>query len=130
MSLQINHKPILHPVLCDVSCLRSIIFMISHQNVSSSNKIDFQQNIKLDLSVALADLGGGGRARHTPPMRDPILSFLHTFLPKSAHVGGPHPPMVPRPPYGKSLFRHCVGLTKGNEPLFKIYILKYLCDVY
>ena len=28
---------------------------------------------------------------HTPPW-DPILSFSHTFSPKSAHVGGPRPP--------------------------------------
>ena len=32
---------------------------------------------------------------HTP-LWDPILSFLHTFSPKSAHVGGPCPP----PPLG------------------------------
>ena len=39
---------------------------------------------------SLADLGG--RARRTPPLQDLILSFLHTFLVKSAHVGGPCPP--------------------------------------
>ena len=33
-----------------------------------------------------------------PPLRDQILSFSHTFLLKSTHVGGPHPPMGPRPP--------------------------------
>ena len=41
---------------------------------------------------ALADLG------HTPPLRHPILSFLHTFLPKSAHIRGPHPLMGPHTP--------------------------------
>ena len=28
---------------------------------------------------------------HTPPW-DPILSFSHTFTPKSTHIGGPCPP--------------------------------------
>ena len=31
--------------------------------------------------------GGGGRAGRRPPLQDPILSFLHTFSPKSTHVG-------------------------------------------
>ena len=44
----------------------------------------------LHMHMALADLGG--RAWHTPPLWDPILSFLHTFSPKSAHVGGARPP--------------------------------------
>ena len=36
-----------------------------------------------------------------PPQQDPILSFLHTFLPKSAHIGGWHPPPMARhPPTG------------------------------
>ena len=34
---------------------------------------------------------GGGHAGCTPPLWDPILSFLHTFSLKSAHVGGPRP---------------------------------------
>ena len=41
----------------------------------------------------------GGVPGSCPPW-DPILSFSHTFSPKSAHVGGPHPP------YGKSWIRH------------------------
>ena len=51
---------------------------------------------------ALADLGGGGvpGARH--PLWDSILSFLHTFSPKSACIGGPCPPNECTPPYGKS----------------------------
>ena len=33
------------------------------------------------------------------PLQDPILSFLHTFSLKSAHVGGQNPPkMGPHPP--------------------------------
>ena len=28
-----------------------------------------------------------------PPLRDPIISFLHTFSPKSARVGGPRLPL-------------------------------------
>ena len=47
------------------------------------------------LTFALADLGGVLGAR---PLRDPILSFLHTVLPKSAHIGGPRPPNGSTPP--------------------------------
>ena len=46
-------------------------------------------------------IGGsrGGRAGRTPPLRDPILSFSHTFSPKSTRVGGPRLPLMgPRPP--------------------------------
>ena len=40
--------------------------------------------------------GSRGMCRvHAPPW-DPILSFSHTFLPKSTRVGGP-PPTDPRP---------------------------------
>ena len=40
----------------------------------------------------LADLGGGAYQAHAT-LQDPILSFLHTFLPKSACIRGPCPPM-------------------------------------
>ena len=63
--------------------------------------------LKLALHKALADLGGcvpGTRQ----PLWDPILSFSHTFSPKSACVGGPHAPLTDaRPPYGKSWIHHC-----------------------
>ena len=41
-------------------------------------------------------------AHAPPPLWDPILSFSHTFSPKSAHVGGPQPcpQMGPHPPLG------------------------------
>ena len=34
------------------------------------------------------------------PQQDPILSFSHTFLPKSTHIGGWYPPMAWCPPTG------------------------------
>ena len=34
----------------------------------------------------------GGMPGARPPLWDPILSFLQTFSPKSAHIGGPCPP--------------------------------------
>ena len=35
------------------------------------------------------------------PLQDQILSFSHTFLPKSTHVRGPHPHLMgPCPPMG------------------------------
>ena len=49
--------------------------------------------VQIDLewpNLALVDLGGC--AQHMPPLWDPILLFLHTFSPKSAHVRGPCPP--------------------------------------
>ena len=39
-----------------------------------------------------------GCAGCTAPLWDPILSFSHTFSPKSAHVGGPCPPNGCMPP--------------------------------
>ena len=47
-----------------------------------------QEPVVKYITLALADLGGMPGAR---PLRNPILLFLHTFLPKSAHVGGPPP---------------------------------------
>ena len=47
--------------------------------------------------MALVDLGGGMPGTHHP-LWDPILSFLHTFSPKSAHVRGPCPPNGCMPP--------------------------------
>ena len=47
------------------------------------------------LLWTLADLGGVPGAR--PALWDPILSFLHTFLSKSAHIGGPRPQWVHAP---------------------------------
>ena len=59
--------------------------------------------------VALADRGGVPGAR---PLQDPVLSFSHTFLAKSARIGGPQPHLIgPHPPYGKSWIRHCVEST-------------------
>ena len=65
-----------------------------HQQYSVMGKIQFSGVMDLNVRPdTLADLGGGGGmpgARH--PLWDPILSFLHTFSPKSAHIGGPCPP--------------------------------------
>ena len=43
------------------------------------------------LNIGHWRIWGGACPAHAPPW-DPILSFSHTFLPKSAHVGGPCPP--------------------------------------
>ena len=58
------------------------------------------------MHLSLADLGGGGRAHHIPPLQDPILLFLHTILAKSACARGPRPPNRSMPPYGKSWICH------------------------
>ena len=41
-----------------------------------------------------------GTADMPSPQQNPILSFLHTFPPKSTCVGGQHPPMGQHPPIG------------------------------
>ena len=58
--------------------------------------------------LPLADPGGALLVRAPPPpQQDPILSFLHMFLPKSTHVGGRHPPQqLGAPPNGKSWICH------------------------
>ena len=46
---------------------------------------------------ALADPVRRRRNPHQPPQRDSVLSFLHTFLPKSARIGGRRPQLVVAP---------------------------------
>ena len=58
-----------------------------------------------EIPQSLADLGGC--AGCTSPLWDQILSFSHTFFPKSTHVGGPRPPNGSIPPHGKSCICHC-----------------------
>ena len=62
--------------------------------------IIFYSAVKLSLTalltVPLADLGGGLPGAR-PPLRDQILSFWHTFLPKSTHVGSPRYPPTGNP---------------------------------
>ena len=62
-----------------------------------------------------------GCARCKPPLQDPILSFSHTFLAKSAHIRGlcPQwvhtPPNRSTPPYRKSWIRHCTELNESGR---------------
>ena len=61
-------------------------------------KVMFFIRLGRKMCLTLVDLGGVPGA--CPPW-DPILSFSHTFSPKSAHVGGPHPPLMgAHPPMG------------------------------
>ena len=52
------------------------------------------------LSQSHWQIQGALLARPPPPQQDPFLLFLHTFSPKSVHVGGwrPPPPTGRRPP--------------------------------
>ena len=110
--------PYLHAHILYVVCgsYRKIRSNLDQQSKSSS----FWSQMKLTGMLLLVYLsiggsgrggwGGGGRggvpgARH--PLWDPILLFSHTFSPKSARIGGPHPPNGSMPPYGKSWIRHC-----------------------
>ena len=54
----------------------------------------------------------GGTAG-TPPQQDPFLLFSHTFLLKSVHIRGWHPPQwVGAPPNRKSWIRHWLPTTR------------------
>ena len=74
--------------------LISLLKFIGKKNTHNNENI-----VHYKCMTPIGGSGGGGRARHMPPLQDQILSFLHTFLPKSTHVGGPHPPQwVHAPP--------------------------------
>ena len=49
-------------------------------------------------SITIGGSRGACPAHAPPPPMGPILSFSHTFSPKSAHVGGPRPPQRVHPP--------------------------------
>ena len=54
---------------------------------------------------------------HAPPPWDPILTFSHTFSPKSACVGGPCPKkLVHAPLYGKSWICPCIIIIWSLAP--------------
>ena len=66
-------------------------FTISPKGKASICKREIQFVVVSIGINPLADLGGGVPGAHNP-LRDPILSFLQTFSPKSTHVGGPCSP--------------------------------------
>ena len=51
------------------------------------------------ILLSLADPRGGALLV-LDPQQDPILLFSHTFLPKSAHIGGQAPQTAQCPPMG------------------------------
>ena len=86
---------------------------LSKPHVAATNK--GTAVITFKMVQATLDIGYIGRSRGgccrcaPPPQQDPILSFLHMFLPKRAHFGGHCPPngsAPPPPPNGKSWIRH------------------------
>ena len=66
--------------------------------------------------------GSRGHAWSTPSLQDPVLSFPHTFSPKSARVGGPRPLTGPHHPTGNpesaSVFHKLVRLYFPISNLF------------
>ena len=53
------------------------------------------------------------------PLRDPILSFSHTYSLKSTHVGGPHPPLngsTPSPPRVNPGSAPALGVRMTDKP--------------
>ena len=58
----------------------------------------------------------GAPPARAPPQQDPILSFLHMFLPKSTHVGGRRPPQrLGAPPTGNP---GSATVLSNIEPLY------------
>ena len=89
--------------------LRLSSYMLKIHKQKENSRIDTIPLMQLYPLICIVFIGGsrgGGRARHTPPLQDPILSFSYTFSLKSAHIGGQNPPKwVHVPPYGKSWIR-------------------------
>ena len=108
--------------LCSQMCLSGFEFRLSRTGKFKKSSCTFKREgllpsgvngrVNKSLCNPLADLGA---CRAHAPLQDPSLSFSHTFSPKSARIGGPHPPpngstrplTGPRPQYGKSWIRHC-----------------------
>ena len=65
-------------------------------------------------------IGGSRGVPAHAPLHDPILSFSHTFLPKSARIRGSHPPNGSTPPYGKSWICQCIP-NNTISPCILIY---------
>ena len=84
-----------NPLCFCVNCDRTID--TSSINSSDSPVISHSTlDVRTTQFISLADLGGMPGTCH--PLWDPILSFSHTFSPKSACVGGPCPPNGCTPP--------------------------------
>ena len=61
------------------------------------DKLTYKLGLRISKSKPESLADPGGRRRRAPPQQDPFLSFLHTFPPKSVHVGGEHPPPTGNP---------------------------------
>ena len=59
------------------------------------------------------------------PQQDPILSFLYTFLPNSAHIGGWHPQRLGAPPPQREILDPPLVSTNLCE-LQQFYFVKSL----
>ena len=66
--------------------------------------------------MLVANIGGSrGGAAGAALQQDPILSFSHTFLPKSAHIEGRRPPMEnPGSATGKHIIYTYANLGSQN----------------
>ena len=89
----------IEPTSCCV--IHSVKFYCRKMKCISSYVCSIYIALQSLVQFALADLGGVPGTS-----RDQILSFSHTFSPKSTHVRGWHPPNGSKAPYGKSWIRH------------------------
>ena len=99
---------------CRSRCINETILSASyfHYNLHYKCHLNYFVNCGLGLAndyryvggpffykIVVQGIGGSrGAPPAHPPQQDPILSFLHTFLPKSAHIGGRRPPKGSAPP--------------------------------
>ena len=92
-----NHCPLLFnskisasSSFCLSVSLPTCLFLIELKQNKSKNIYIYSLSSSPPAGITIG--GSRGACPVHAPLWDPILSFLHTFSPKSAHVGGPPPP--------------------------------------
>ena len=79
------------------------------------------------------NIGGsrGACPAQAPPPWDPILSFSHTFSPKSAHVRGPRPTLTGArpPPLREILDPPLIKVTSETNSILKCTSGQYVSTV-
>ena len=96
----------------------------STTTVTPDGNIAQQDSVVVTLSIG--NIGGsrGAMLGTCHLLWGPILSFLHTFSPKSACVGGPCPPQWVHAPPGWKILENFPGWEILDLPLGKILYMK------
>ena len=82
-------------------------------------KVDYNKSYNETVQNTVLDIGGsrGDMPGACHPLWDQILSFLHTFSPKSTRIGGPRPPMGN--PGSATALSFTQGLLIPTDPVLK-----------